>query len=189
MAYVEASIKEAEAFRAYVRQMAATTYKYEELTDEQKIDMVMTNEQYRRFYMQFPVVARFIVCVNQYSAKAFRRYVASKCAPYAKPKEGEPSREIHLQARYVQNLWESLHPHAPKSASNAMYNQSLRSLEAEEKAFKERYSKIEADYSSKHEANQIEKLKELVNELAKNNDVESLLKLKVILDAQPDKTD
>lgn len=188
MAYVEASVKYAEEFRIFVRQTSVAEPDYSEWTDEQKIDFIMLNERYKRFYMQFPVVARFIVCVNQFSMKAFRRYTQSKCAQYVKPKEGEPSREIHLQARYVQNMWEDMHPHAPKRASNAIYVQSLQSLDAEEKAFQKRYSKIEADLESKHSANQIEKLKELVNELAKNNDVESLMKIKAILDAQPEKS-
>jgi hypothetical protein len=95
-------------FKNYV----TNTPEYKELKDQDKLDLFRTKFGYAVFMEEFPIVARYMICYGQYSAKALSRMLykienAVHPPPDQRDKKYMEDQWVRRQADYVQYLWEA----------------------------------------------------------------------------------
>ena len=115
-----------------------------QLKDHEKVE-VYQKTKFKDFYESFPIVCRYMLCMGQFSNKAFLRYL-KKCEamqphknPNKKREKGEAEDEwVKRQADYVRYLWESYQKqHFDKRDSNNIWQHAYQTLKQEFQDFKD----------------------------------------------------
>lgn len=106
--YVKVALTEAEQIWINT-QILMKTDDYKTMTDTDKVSLIQ--KDFAEFYKNFPIVARYMICLGQYRMKAFRRMLI-KCNETKKPKGQENTKDMNeklwvdRQADYIRFLWE-----------------------------------------------------------------------------------
>lgn len=141
-----------------------------ELNDKEKIEVYQKSE-FKDFYISYPIVCRYMICMGQFSTKAFKRFL-KKCEAMAKaPQQQKPGHNeeqwIMRQADYVRYLWESYQKqHFSISEAQNIWKHAYDTLKQEFKEFKDMHKEIEEKLKVDEKYNKSELVKELVQRVA-----------------------
>lgn len=132
--YVKIALTEAEQIWLNV-QVLMRSEEYGKMNDEQKINLVQ--KDFKEFYKNFPIVARYMICLGQYKMKAFKKMLTNNENSSDKNEE----QWIKRQADYVRFLWEEYN--TDKKGSDKIWQHTYETLSNEFKEFKELHEKME----------------------------------------------
>ena len=139
------------------------------MEDRKKVELYQKGE-FKDFYTTYPIVCRYMICMGQFSNKAFKRFL-NKCkvmAKEAKPGEGE-DQWIMRQADYVRYLWEAYQKGRFKAEdSQAIWKHSYDTLTKEFKDFKDMHKDTEEKLKRDEKFNKAALVKELTSRIANN---------------------
>jgi hypothetical protein len=141
-----------------IKEKIKETPSFMEWEDKEKLDYFRDTLKYDEFMNEYPVMTRYMVCMGQYSKKAFTRFL-TKIRVTKHPDKCEKGYKedqwVQRQADYVQYLWEAYQKNHINSAERRMvWTDAYKSLKGEFDEFRDRYKSVE-------EATKVEK-KELM---------------------------
>jgi hypothetical protein len=138
------------------------------LPDKDKIEMF--GVEFHAFNKEFPIVSRYLICMGQYSSKAFKRYLIKIRGfkhPEARDKGYMEDQWVRRQADYVRYLWEAYQRgHFNQSEANAIWQDAYKTLKQEFIDFKSMHDGIEKDLEVEKEKNKGELITELMKRLS-----------------------
>jgi hypothetical protein len=138
-------------------------------SDSEKIDIYQKSE-FNEFYTKYPIVCRYMVCMGQFSNKAFKRYLL-KCKSMSAIKHTDkPDAEdewVQRQADYIRYLWEAYQKqHFNTADAQEIWQQAYNMLTQEFTDFKELHKEVEAKLKIDDKFNKSSMVKELLQRLA-----------------------
>lgn len=175
---IEIAIKEASSMWGDLKDRIKTNPEFIELKDEEKVNIFQ--KKYKDFYTEFPIVSRYMVCMGQYSNKAFKRYLIKcksvKPVPPQERVEGYTEDQwVQRQADYVRYLWESYQTqHFSSSDAQGIWQHAYQTLKKEFKDFKDMHKVIEEKLKSEDKIGKAELVKELLQRLSDQSSGQSL---------------
>ena len=106
----EQAIKNATELWNDIKQRIKRTPEFINMSDNEKIN-IYQKTKFKEFYTSYPIVCRYMICMGQFSVKAFNRFL-KKCEtmstlPQKRGSEASEEQWIMRQADYVRYLWES----------------------------------------------------------------------------------
>lgn len=145
---------------------------FTKLPDKKKLDYFRTTLGYNEFMNEFPIVARYMICMGQFSKKAFSRFlekIRSTVHPPADKREKGYMEDqwIRRQADYVRYLWEAYQKgHYNNAEAKWVWEDSYKKLKGEFDDFRDKYKSIEK--TTKEEKQQLKGAlaKDLIQRLA-----------------------
>ena len=138
-------------------------------SDSEKVDIYQKSE-FKEFYNNYPIVCRYMVCMGQFSNKAFKRYLL-KCKSMSTVKHTDKHNVedewIQRQSDYIRYLWESYQKQHFKAAdSQEIWQQSYKMLTQEFTDFKKLHKEIETKLEVDDKFNKSSMVKELLQRLS-----------------------
>jgi hypothetical protein len=173
--YYQVALIEAEKLWYHLQTILATnSAEYMRLRDEEKINMFKND--FDKFYNEFPIVSRYLICHGQYKRKAFEKYL-TKCKntildndKRMQDKKYMQDQWIQRQSDYVRYLWEEYQPHKKnKKESNNIWQQAYSSLTKEFSDFQNMYENTEQKIKKNDIKYKNELLKELIHRTNTSN--------------------
>ena len=167
----EAPLKKASDMWDDLKKRVNEDPKFVELSDNEKIK-VYQNTEYKDFYISHPIVCRYMVCMGQFSGKAFKRYLLQcKSMEGKKPNSNaeNPSEDqwIQRQADYIKYLWESYQrQHFNQSDAQEIWQNAYQNLSKEFKDFKDMHKNIEEKLKVEDKSNKAELVKEMLKRIS-----------------------
>lgn len=164
--YVETALKEGAALWNAVKAEARNPT-FANLPDNKKIELFSV--RFHSFNREFPIVSRYLVCMGQYSKKAFKRYldkIQKTRHPEAREKGYMEDQWVRRQADYVRYLWESYTVHYSRTDSNSIWQEAYKALSQEFTEFRSNHSKIKEKLEKADQVNKKELTRELLERLA-----------------------
>lgn len=168
---METSIKQANELWDDLKKRVKDNPEFASLSDSKKIEIYQKSE-FKEFYVNFPIVCRYMICMGQFSNKAFHRYL-TKCEtttqPDVKREKGFAENEwVKRQADYVRYLWESYQkPHFKSSDAQQIWQHSYDTLKKEFDDFRDMHADVEKKLESDGRHNKAEMVKELLTRMSK----------------------
>jgi hypothetical protein len=144
--YVKVALIEAEQIWLNVQVLMKSDL-YANMDDKDKINLIQRD--FAEFYKNFPVVARYMICMGQYKMVAFKRmlYNSEETAPRSVDKNASKDANeklwIKRQADYVRFLWEEYQEVSYKTkpefntSSDGIWKQAHTALTDEFKQFRD----------------------------------------------------
>jgi hypothetical protein len=137
------------------------------LPDGKKVEMYQDTE-FKEFYITYPIVCRYMICMGQFSTKAFRRFLVKSTTmakePVKKEKGYNEDQWVRRQSDYVRYLWESYQKaHFDKVDSNKIWEHAYETLKKEFSDFREMHKDIEEKLKKEQKENKRELVKELID--------------------------
>jgi RNA polymerase-interacting CarD/CdnL/TRCF family regulator len=172
----EQAIKNATELWNDIKQRIKRTPEFINMSDSEKIN-IYQKSKFKEFYTSYPIVCRYMICMGQFSVKAFNRFL-KKCEtmntfPQKRGSEASEEQWIMRQADYVRYLWESYQKqHFSTVESQNIWKHAYDTLKQEFKEFKDMHKKVEDKLKTDEKFNKAELVKELVNRIA--NEEQSL---------------
>ncbi len=145
---------------------------YKNMPDQEKMELFRTKFGYAMFMDEFPIVARYMVCHGQYSAKAFDRMLQKiERAVHPPPdqrKEGYMEDQwVCRQADYVQYLWESYQKRHYNTAERQwIWQTTYERLKKEFDDFRSMHKEIEERVKNEKKTLSGQNARELLERLA-----------------------
>ena len=144
-------------------------------SDSEKVDIYQKSE-FKEFYINYPIVCRYMICMGQFSNKAFKRYLL-KCKSMSTVKHTENHNAedewVKRQSDYIRYLWESYQKqHFNEADAQEIWQQSYKMLTQEFTDFKKLHKEVEAKLKVDDKFNKSSMVKELLQRLA--NEEQSL---------------
>lgn len=145
--------------------------KFVEMSDNDKIAVYQKSE-FKEFYTEFPIVCRYMICMGQFSNKAFKRYLI-KCKNVkhdpVKSREKNYSEDqwVMRQADYIRYLWESYQrQHYKSSEAQNIWKHAYQTLKKEFDDFRNLHEEIENKLKDDEKNNKGTLAKELLKRIA-----------------------
>jgi hypothetical protein len=149
--YIKLALTEADQIWLNV-QLLIKSPKYAEMSDDDKIKLVQ--KDYKEFYKNFPIVARYMICMGQYKMDAFRKMLV-KCkttnTTIASRKNNNEKLWIERQADYIRFLWEAYQVNSEgepvafsQQDSDEIWQNTVDTLTKEFQDFRDMHEKTEA---------------------------------------------
>lgn len=161
--YLTTALSEAQKLWDAVKKRAKDPM-FVAMPDKSKIDEFA---EFHAFHKEFPIVSRYIICMGQYSSKAFTRFlkkVQSTKYPETREKGYMEDQWVRRQADYVRYLWESYQRgHYNNTEAKEIWQGAYNNLSREFNDFRNMHDGIEKKLEVAKAGNKIE----LVNELMK----------------------
>ncbi len=159
--YVKVALIEAEQIWINT-QILMKTEDYKTMSDNDKISLIQ--KDFAEFYKNFPIVARYMICLGQYSMKAFKKMLI-KCNETKKTDKKESNEQLWVkrQADYVRFLWEEYQGSNTfnQADSDSIWYQTHDALIKEFEEFRQLHEKAE----KKVKSDALKHKKELLYEL------------------------
>jgi hypothetical protein len=164
-------VKIAEEMYKQLKTMAKTDEKFLPLSDKHKLEIFREKLGYNEFMNEYPIMTRYMICMGQYSSKAFRRFL-EKIRMTKHPPDGQREKGymedqwIRRQADYVRYLWEAYQKSHYNSAEAAwIWEDAYKNLKGEFDDFRNKYEELKV--STKEEAKKLngESAKDLLERL------------------------
>jgi uncharacterized protein Yka (UPF0111/DUF47 family) len=155
-----------------------------ELSDTKKVE-VYQNTEFKEFYITYPIVCRYMICMGQFSTKAFRRFLVKSVnmskKPVSKEKGYNEDQWIRRQSDYVRYLWESYQKsHFNKEDSNKIWEHSYNTLKKEFSDFREMHKEVEEKLKREKKENKIELVRELIERVKAQEGDDDTIKKELI---------
>ena len=144
---------------------------FAKLEDKKKLAHFRETLGYKEFMSEYPVVARYLVCMGQYSSKAFNRMldrirVVKHPPPNERPAGYVEDQWVRRQADYVRFLWEAYQRgHYNNAEAQYVWNDAYKKLKGEFDDFKNKYKEIEESTKEEKKTLQAANAKDLLNRL------------------------
>lgn len=139
-------------------------------SDSKKIEIYSEGE-FAEFYTAFPIVSRYMICMGQFTNKAFKRFLL-KCQNmqgrmrYMKGKEKEEE-WTKRQADYVRYLWESYQKQVfSANEAQQVWQHAYQTLKKEFNDFNKMKEETEKRLAEEGKVNQAEVAKEMLTRMA-----------------------
>lgn len=133
---------------ADVKKKVVDDPKFIDVPDKEKLTYFREELKYEEFMNEYPVMTRYMVCMGQYSSKAFKRYlekVRNTVPPVPCPPGYKEDQWVRRQADYVQFLWEAYQRNHIDSAERKMvWSDAYKNLKGEFDDFRDKYKAVEA---------------------------------------------
>jgi hypothetical protein len=143
-------------------------------SDAEKIETYQTSE-FKVFYTNFPIVCRYMICMGQFSNKAFKRYLM-KCKMMENKRTPDYNAEdewVKRQADYVRYLWEAYQKqHFNANDAKNIWQHAYKTLSQEFVDFKKLHTEVEAKLKNDDQYNKASMVKELLQRVS--NEEQSL---------------
>ena len=146
--------------------------RFTQMPDKNKLQFFREELKYDEFMKEFPVTTRYLICMGQYSSKAFRRFLNKIKMAVHPPLEERPKgymedQWIRRQSDYVRFLWESYQKgHWNNNDANAIWQESYERLKGEFDDFRDKYKEIEKSTKLEKKQHNAEVAKELLERYA-----------------------
>jgi hypothetical protein len=157
-------------------------------TDDEKITEFKKDED--KFYKDFPIVARYMVCMETYNRVAFKKFlfklINKKQNNYSR-KEGESENQwIELQADYVKYLYQECNKTKHLSTKELQYiwKETYDLLKKEFGDFKELYDKKMKQIEEEKKAHNAEVAKDLLGRLTTIQSIDEKTQYKLYIEMQ-----
>ena len=154
------------------------------LDDNKKVELYQ-NSDFKLFYTTYPIVCRYMICMGQFTTKAFRRFLTRSYKLSKLPPNREPGyvedQWIRRQSDYVMFLWESMQVHFDKKDSKKIWDHSYETLKKEFADFRKLHDEISTKLKSEEKSNKSELINELLERLKLNNTVANVDETKELL--------
>lgn len=118
------------------------------LDDKKKLDYFREKLNYKEFMEEYPIVTRYMICMGQYSNKAFKRMLdkirkAVHPPPDKREKGYMEDQWVRRQADYLRYLWESYQKGHYNTAEAAwVWEDSYKKLKGEFDDFRDKYENV-----------------------------------------------
>lgn len=165
--YINTALSEAQKLWDLIKKKSKDP-KFIALPDKDKINAVSLD--FHDFHKEFPIVSRYLICMGQYSHKAFKRYLI-KIKNFKPAKDREKGymedQWIRRQADYVRYLWEAYQRgHYNQTEAKSVWQEAYQTLKKEFLDFKNMHADIEKDLENDKKRNKIELVSELMQRLS-----------------------
>lgn len=155
-----------------------------DLSDTKKVE-IYQNTEFKQFYITYPIVCRYMICMGQFSTKAFRRFLVKSVRMSKEPAKLErgynEDQWIRRQADYVRYLWESYQKtHFNKEDSNRIWEHSYNTLKKEFSDFREMHKEIEEKLKKEKRENKKELIHELIERVKKQEGDDDTIRKELI---------
>ena len=165
--YMETALKEGQALWDAVK-LASKDPAFASLPDNKKIDKFSL--RFHPFNKEFPIVSRYLICMGQYSGKAFKRYllkVQGMKHPAVRDKGYMEDQWVRRQADYIRYLWESYQrKHYNNSEAKSVWHEAYETLKKEFLDFRSMHETIEQKLEADKKIGKQERISELMDRLA-----------------------
>lgn len=180
--YIEKALNDGQALWYAVKEKAQDP-NFANLADNEKIGMFT---KFHPFNKEFPIVSRYLICMGQYSGKAFKRYllkVQNTKHPAVREKGYMEDQWVCRQADYVRYLWESYQRgHYDQTHAKTIWQEAYKTLKQEFIDFRTMHTNIEKKLDSEKKINKEELVSELMNRLANGEQTLEENKMKELLE-------
>lgn len=135
---------------------------------------------YSDFYQRFPIVARYMVSLGQFSSVAFDRYLRY-CDMHIDKGLKKESIWLDQQATYVKFLYQAYHPHCSVKELDGVYDEAMSSLKSEFNDFQDKIRGAKMAFKEREGQCQVSRFRNLEKEMILESDkvsVDDLLALK-----------
>jgi hypothetical protein len=144
-----------------------------EWTDTKKLDLFRDTLKFKDFMKEFPVMTRYLICMGQYSSKAFKRFLdkVRRSSPEGPQEKGvKEDNWIKRQADYVQYLWEAYQKgHYNTAERNYVWQDAYKNLRGEMDDFRDKFKAIEKSTKEQKEQLKASNARDLISRLASGN--------------------
>ncbi len=149
------------------------------LPDSKKIEIYQKSE-FKDFYTNFPIVCRYMICMGQFSMKAFKRFLKKtqnmlklqqeqrQSRPITeKPKTNSEDEWVKRQADYVRYLWEAYQKsNFSTIEAQRVWQHAYTTLTKEFSDFKDLHKEIEEKLKVDGKTNKSEVVREMLSRVA-----------------------
>lgn len=172
---MDASIVEANKLWDDIKKRISDDPTFAKKPDNEKVE-IYQKSKFKDFYTNFPIVCRYMICMGQFSNKAFKRFLLKCKSMHSQKSRGDTNAEdtwIQRQADYVRYLWESYQPqHFNTTDAQNIWQHAYKTLTQEFKDFKDMHKDAEKKLQVDEKSNKSELVKELIKRIS--NDEQSL---------------
>lgn len=166
---MEANMQEADRMWSDLKKKLVDDPSFAEKPDNEKVDIYQKSE-FKDFYTNFPIVCRYMICMGQFSHKAFKRFLLKCKSMETKKGRGSDAAEdewVKRQADYVRYLWESYQKqHFNTNEAQNVWQHAYQTLTQEFKDFKEMHKDVEEKLKHDNIYNKSSMVKELIQRLS-----------------------
>jgi hypothetical protein len=150
-----------------IKRRVRETPEFASLKDQEKID-VYQNSKYKDFYVSQPIVCRYMICMGQYSGKAFKRFLMKCESMVGVPASSDTEDQwVMRQSDYVRYLWESYQKqHFSQAEAQAIWQHAYNTLKKEFTDFKKLHEEIEEKLKREEKNSKVELVRELINRVS-----------------------
>lgn len=153
-----------------LKQLIKQNPKFMDIPDKEKLDVFRHKPGYTQLMDDHPIVTRYLICMGQYNAKAFRKYLYviknTKMPPPEKRNKGDMENVwITMQAKYVRYLWEAYQKHPSPTDAARVESDTFHKLKGEFDEFREMYKKVEDKVKDDKIINQGKNLRDVLERL------------------------
>lgn len=188
---IDSSIDKAYEMWNDIKDRVKNDPEFTNMKDSDKLEIYQN--KFKEFYSAYPIVCRYMVCLGQYSAKAFKKYLL-KCKNVTHTIEERQNREfmsdqwVKRQADYIRFLWEAYQKqHYKEKDAQGIWQHAYKTLTKEFSDFKSQEKQIEDRLKKDDNQHKKELVKELIARVSNNEqklDENSAAKLIKILEEQ-----
>lgn len=142
-----------------------------ELEDKKKLEYFRDTLNYKDFMTEFPIVTRYMICMGQYSSKAYTRLLEKiqrtiHPPPEKREKGYMEDQWVRRQADYIRYLWEAYQKgHYNTVEAKWIWEDAYKKLKGEFDDFRDKYKSIETNTKKEKEQLKISNTKELFDRL------------------------
>jgi hypothetical protein len=167
---------------------------YNRKTDDEKIDMFRKDED--KFYKDFPIVARYMICTDNYNRVAFKKFlikliennkIKAENERLGTSKEGDAEDKwIELQADYVKYLYQECHKtkHLSPAEVRHVWKETYELLKKEFGDFRKLYDKKVKDLESEKKTQTAQVAKDLIDRLTTTQSIDEETQYKLYIEMQ-----
>ena len=166
----EQAIKNATKLWDDIKRRVAEEPEFVTMKDHEKVE-IYQKSKFKEFYTSYPIVCRYMICMGQFSIKAFKRFL-KKCesmsaVPQKRESGASEEQWVMRQADYVRYLWEAYQTqHFSATESKNIWKHAYETLQQEFKDFKDMHKEVEEKLKVDEKFNKSELVKELVGRIA-----------------------
>ncbi len=159
-----------------LKSLVKSTPSFEKKSDNDKLAYFRDDMKCKDYINEFPIVCRYMICMGQYSRKAFRRFldkikIDKKTTPPAdqRPKGYMEDLWLKQQAYYVRYLWESFQKsHFSVQKAQQVWRDAYTSLKGEIDDFRNKHEEIKEQVEKEKLEIKSEIANDFVNHVCKN---------------------
>lgn len=154
-----------------VIKVAKETPDFKEWADKKKLEHFRNGLGYEEFMNEFPIVARYMICMGQFKARALRRMLDKMSRTVDPPVEQQAKnyREdlfCKRQADYIRFLWEEYQSHPNPEEGRFIWQDAYKRLKGEFDDFRDMYDDTKKRIEEEKEKYKAQNAKELLERLS-----------------------
>jgi len=168
---IDENIKKALKVWEDLKKIVNETPEYKEWEDKKKISYFRDTLKHKEFMDNYPVTARYMICVGHFTVKAFKKFLNKlytiKLDPIKRLEKGYTEDQwLRRQADYVRYLWEDYQKgHYNIQHAQMIWQDAYQKLRGEMDDFRDKHKEIEKNIGEEKKTYKIENAKELIHRI------------------------